>query len=223
MRTADYVTERTLARKTAGWLEEVRGFVAPRPHLQLDPERCALLVIDMVRYFADPDGRCFLPAAAAVAPRVAALAEAWHGTGGAVAFSRHAHEGEHDLGMLGRFFSDHIRAGEPESELVAALAPAERDLVFRKTTYDAFTGTPLAEFLEERGAEQVLVTGVLTHMCCETTARTAFCRGYEVYVAADATATTCEERHLHSLLAMADSVAVVMGTEEVLERCGTRR
>ena len=125
--------------------------------------------------------------------------------------------------MLGRFFSDHIRAGEPESELVGAFAPAGDDLVFRKTTYDAFTGTPLAGFLQERGAEQVLVTGVLTHMCCETTARAAFCRGYEVYVAADATASTCEERHLHSLLAMADSVAVVMGTEEILERCGKSR
>ena len=85
-----------------------------------------------------------------------------------------------------------------------------------KETYDAFIGTELESLLGERGLDQVLVTGVLTHMCCETTARSAFCRGFEVYVAADATATSSEERHLGSLLSMADAVAVITSTEEVL-------
>ena len=77
----------------------------------------------------------------------------------------------------------------------------------------------LATFNDKKGIEQVVVTGVLTHMCCETTARSAFCRGFEVYVGADATASSSEERHLQSLLAMADSVAVILGSEEILERC----
>jgi isochorismate hydrolase len=59
-------------------------------------------------------------------------------------------------------------------------------------------------------------------MCCETTARSAFCRGFEVYVGADATASSSEERHLQSLLAMADSVAVILGSGEILDRCGRR-
>jgi isochorismate hydrolase len=66
----------------------------------------------------------------------------------------------------------------------------------------------------------VLITGVLTHMCCETTARAAFCRGHEVYLPADATASSSEDRHLGSLLAMADACAVILDTEEVLARCG---
>ncbi|MBM3316357.1 MAG: cysteine hydrolase, partial [Candidatus Eisenbacteria bacterium] len=126
MRTDAYVTADTLARRTRVWLGEIRSAIAPRPRLQLVPGRCALLVIDMLRYFADPGGRCRLPAAEAVAPRIGALLAAWReeGTGrGPVVFTRHAHHGEHDLGMLGRFFQDHIRAGEPESEIIPALAP----------------------------------------------------------------------------------------------------
>ena len=219
MRTAGYVTPSSLAGRTRAWLGEVRASVPPRPGFELDPERCALLVIDMNRYFAHPDGRCYLPATAAIVPRIEALLDAWRARGGTIVRTRHGHEGPGDLGMMGKFWDDYIRAGEPEAEIVPQLGPAEGEIVIGKTTYDAFTGTDLERLLRERGVEQVLVTGVLTHMCCETTARSAFCRGFEVYVAADGTATSSEERQVNSLLAMADSVAVVLSVDEVLERC----
>jgi isochorismate hydrolase len=136
-----------------------------------------------------------------------------------VVFTRHGHEGPHDLGVMGKFWGDYIRADEPDAEILSQLSPNAGEPVIRKTTYDAFVGTDLAQILEDRGIEQVLVTGVLTHMCCETTARSAFCRGFEVYVVADGTASSSEERHCASLMAMADSVAVVMSADEVLERC----
>jgi nicotinamidase-related amidase len=218
-RSEAYVTGETLDRRAGVWLADVRAKVAPRPRLRLDPPRCALLVIDMLRYFADPRGRCFLPAAAAITPRVAALVGAWRGHGGTVVFTRHCHAGAHDLGMLGRFFSDHIKEGEPDAEIVAALRPARGERIVRKTTYDAFAGTRLAAILRASGATQVLVTGVLTHMCCETTARAAFCRGFEVYLAVDATASSSEELHTGAILGLSDSVAVPMGTREILELC----
>lgn len=221
MRTAGYVTPESLDSRAAAWLERIRASVPPRPGLVLDPARCALLVIDMNRYFAHPRGRCFLPAAAVIVPRIAALLASWRAREGTVVFTRHGHEGPHDLGVMGKFWGDYIRADEPDAEILEQLAPAAGEAVLRKTTYDAFVGTGLEDLLRGRGVEQVLVTGVLTHMCCETTARAAFCRGFEVYAAADATASSGEERHLGSLLAMADSVAVVLATSEVLELCGT--
>jgi nicotinamidase-related amidase len=197
----------------------VRASAVPRPWLDLEPRRAALLVIDMLRYFSHPEGRCFLPAAPVAAIRIAELLSSWRSIGGTVVFTRHAHEGPNDLGMLGRFFTDHIRADEPDSEIIDDIRPVAGEPVLRKVTYDAFLGTPLQKLLAENKVEQIVVTGVLTHMCCETTARSAFCRGFEVYVAADATASTGEERHLQSLLAMADSVAVILGSGEILERC----
>ncbi len=217
MKTDEYATEGTLNEKTRRWLDAVRGSVARRPHLQVNPARCALLVVDMLRYFASSKGRCFLPASAGIAPRIRSLLDAWRRNGGTVVFTRHCHEDDHDLGMLGRFFSDHIASGEPDSQIIEMLEPLDDERVFTKTTYDAFIGTDLEEYLRRERMEQVLVTGVLTHMCCETTARSAFCRGFEVYVPVDATASSCEERHLASLMAMADAVAVVVSTDEVLE------
>lgn len=215
MRATPYVTPATLDSAVARWLGDVRRSVAPRPHLKLEPQRCALLVLDMIRHFAEPAGRAFIPASEAVAPRIAVLVDAWRARGAPVAFTRHGHDGEGDLGMLGRFYPrDFIREGQPESELVAVFRPRAGEPVFRKRTYDAFAGTGLEAWLRERGAEQVLVAGVLTHLCCETTARSAFVRGFEVHVAADATATTNERLHLGSLLALADGFAALTSSAE---------
>lgn len=216
MRTAAYVTPEDLDARSAAWLAHVRSRVAPRPHLVLDPDRCALLVIDLNRYFAQPEGRAFLPASRAVLPNVLALLDAWRARGSTVVFTRHGHAGPEDTGMLGRFFGDWIRADEPQADLLPELAPRSGELVLGKTTYDAFLGTGLQGILEARGVHQVLITGVLTHMCCETTARAAFTRGFDVHVVADATATTDEERHLCSLTALGAAVAVVHGTAEIL-------
>ena len=223
MRRLGYVSDRNLDAKAGAWLDRIRRSTAPRPHLVLEPRSAALIVIDMLRYFADPSGRAYLPAASAILPRIQAILAAFRALGGTIVFTRHGHEGPHDLGMLGRFFSDHIAWDEPESEILPALAPLPGEPVLRKKTYDAFLGTELGAILEKKGARQLLITGVLTHMCCETTARSAFCRGFEVYVPVDATASNTEAHHVGSLLGMADSVAVALSTEEVIRRCEKSR
>lgn len=219
MRTTSYMDDPDRAKRAARWLSSIRARVAPRPHLVLDPPRCALLVIDMLRYFVRPEGRCYLPAGETITPNVCALLDCWRRRRGTVAFTRHGHLGPGDLGMLGRFFSDYIRADELDGVIIDELAPGPKEPVFRKTTYDAFLGTGLEEALRQAGTTQVLVTGVLTHMCVETTARSAFCRGFEVYVPVDAVASRDEEHHVGSLRNMADAVAVMTSVEEVLARC----
>jgi nicotinamidase-related amidase len=221
MRAAPYASANTLDDQAARWLAEIRATVAPRPHLVLQVERCALLVVDMLRYFADPAGRSFLPAAAPTVSRIAALVDAWRAQGSTVVFTRHCHQGDGDLGMLGKFFSDYIRCGERDSEIIEPLCPEPGETVIQKRTYDAFWDTELDPILRDRGCSQVLITGVLTHMCCDTTARSAFCRGYEVYLPVDGVASSQEELHIGALRGLASSVAILTHTDEVLQRCRT--
>ncbi len=202
------------------WLTVISGHARPRPHLVLRPRKCALLVVDMLRYFAHPRGRFYLPSTGAIVPRIGKLLELWRNSGRTVVFTRHCHSGPDDLGMLGKFFGDYIRCDGEDSRIIRELRPLSTERVFRKNTYDAFQGTGLDEFLEGEGIEQVLVTGVLTHLCCETTARSAFVRGYEVYVPADGLTTTSEALHVGSLTGLATGFAVVTSTEAV---CGEDR
>jgi len=62
----------------------------------------------------------------------------------------------------------------------------------------------------------VVITGVMTHLCCESTARDAFMRDLEVFFVIDATATDQEDLHMGSLRALADGFAIMVTTKEVL-------
>ncbi|MCD4776929.1 MAG: isochorismatase family protein [Candidatus Aegiribacteria sp.] len=215
MYTEPFLTPDNTDEKLSEWLGRIERYTHPKPNLTLKPKKCALLVVDMLHYFASPEGRVYLPSTETIIPRIAMLLEYWRSIGGAVIFTRHCHRGPENLGMLGRFFSDFIRCGKKESEIIPELSPLPGENVMRKNTYDAFYNTDLDEFLKSRSIEQVLVTGVLTQMCCETTARSAFVRGYEVYIPADALTTSSEELHIGSLMNLASGFAVITDTDTV--------
>ncbi|MFJ9522067.1 cysteine hydrolase family protein [Kitasatospora sp. NPDC101801] len=68
-------------------------------------------------------------------------------------------------------------------------APAEGEPVVSKTSHNAFTTTNLQQQLTERGVREVVISGIRTEQCCETTARVASDLGYDVTFVTDATAT----------------------------------
>lgn len=113
-----------------------------------------------------------------------------------------------------------LREGNAFAEFCEGLRKEHEPLI-RKTTYDAFYKTQLEELLRARGANAVVIAGVLTHLCCETTARAAFVRDFEVYVLVDATATYTEELHLAALQTLSHACAVPLLVSD-LELCAQK-
>jgi len=74
-------------------------------------------------------------------------------------------------------------------ELHPEIAQRPRDLLVEKTLPGSFTGTNLGPWLEEHGIKSLVITGYMTQMCCDTTARQALHRGYAVKFLSDATGT----------------------------------
>jgi nicotinamidase-related amidase len=74
---------------------------------------------------------------------------------------------------------------------VTTLEPvkANPDVVFYKRYHSALAGTPLSAWLNQRGIRRLIVSGIRTEQCCETTARHAFDSGFEVDFVTDATLT----------------------------------
>ena len=62
------------------------------------------------------------------------------------------------------------------------IEPAEGEVVIEKSTYDAFHGTDAEGILNEMGVKEVVIAGVMTHLCVETTARSSFVRDFDVTV-----------------------------------------
>ena len=175
-----------------------------------DPERCALLVIDMQQYFFQIASR--------ILHHILSIVEACRLRGVKIIFTRHGHVNiERDGGMLSQWWGDYISYGSDEWHLVRALSPLDGEVVLDKNRYSAFAGTKLNDILRSGGIDEVLITGVMSNCCCETTARDAFVRDYRVFFVSDATATVNEELHLASLKNLAYGFAHILDSRQVLD------
>jgi bifunctional isochorismate lyase/aryl carrier protein len=198
--------------------------------LVFDPKKAALLVIDVQNYFAHSDGRAYLPAGKTALPNIFGLMDAFSAKKYPVIATRHCHDSTESLGMLGKFYYDHIKCGEWDSELLeelknkiqaASAKGTSTDVIktIQKNTYDAFWNTPLSDHLSKKNITQLVITGCMTHLCCETTARSAFVRGFEVYFVRDATFTKSEALHTGTLNAVADGFGIVVTAEGIKKSC----
>lgn len=168
-----------------------------------NPKAAALLVIDMQNYFASM--------AALILPALRTTVALCRAAGVPVFFTRHRHRSPADYAMLGEWWDgDLILDGTPESELLPDLGRRPGDRVVEKNTYSAFAGTELEEILRGMGVQEVIVTGVMTNLCCETTAREAFVRGFRVFFSTDATATSNRDLHESTLKNMAYGFAYLV-------------
>ncbi|MER7079710.1 Nicotinamidase-related amidase [Saccharopolyspora kobensis] len=180
-------------------------------------ERTALVVIDMVPFFV-----AGMPYALGIVDNIGRLATALRALGGAVAWVLPA-------GTPARpdFYGPEVARALRESggtgPLRERLWPEfhvhDRDLLVEKTAASAFFPgrCALPELLERRGIDTILITGTVTNVCCESSARDAAALGYRVIMLADANAAGRDEDHNAALHTIYRSFGDVRPTEEVLE------
>jgi len=186
--------------------------------IEIDPGRTALIIIDMQRDFLEPGGfgetlgNDVSLLAAAVEPCRAVL-DAARRLGLLVIHTREGHlpdlsdapaakieRGSPSLrigapGPMGRIL---IR-GEPGHDIIPALYPIAGEVVIDKPGKGAFYHTDLDLVLEDHGIENLLVCGVTTEVCVNTTVREANDRGYRCVVLADCCASYFPEFHAAGL------------------------
>jgi len=211
-----YFTPDSIEEKSLDMLNDVKG-LKQKHSLKLSGEHSALLVLDMQRYFLEESSHAFVPSAIAIIPGIAKLIGAFSQKGLPVIFTRHLNT-DADAGMMAVWWRDLIRPESPASEIISELNSSSGTVV-EKSQYDAFYGTGLEGILREKGIEQVVICGVMTHLCCETTARSAFVRGFEVFFTIDGTATYNETFHRATLWNAAHGFAVPMLIEEIVLEC----
>lgn len=181
-------------------------------------ENSVLLIVDMQKYFFDKSSHAFLKPAPAILPNVRDILDAYRNLGLPVIFTRHAYAADEDPGIMKTWWSELEADGDPLAEVVDELEPVPGEPVLMKGRYSAFVGTNLERRLRKLGVERILITGVMTHLCCESTARDAFMKDFEVFFTIDGTASENDELHLSSLMTLTDGFVMPITTSEVL-RC----
>ena len=166
----------------------------------------ALLIIDMQRDFVEPGGfgetlGNDVSLLQAIVPTVRAVLNAWREARGWVIHTREAHEPDlsdcppakrlrgapslriGDEGPMGRI----LVKGEPGNTIIPELAPIDGELVIDKPGKGAFYATDLTAQLKARGITHLIVMGVTTEVCVQTSMREANDRGYDCLMVEDGT------------------------------------
>lgn len=189
----------------------------------------ALLVIDMQNGFCHPDGS-FGQLGLDVEMTHGAIAgcvrlvDAAHEAGVPVIFTRYVYRPDYsDGGVLvqdllpGLSDVKSLAAGSWDAEIVDELEPRSDDYVLDKNRYSAFYATGLSPILTSLGIKSLVICGVTTNICVETTARDASQRDYRVFVVADATGEIDETRHRVALETLGFAFGWVVSTDDVVQ------
>jgi isochorismate hydrolase len=200
---------------TAREILKVSAEAAPIHTVTLDMKAASLLILDMQRYFLDADSHAYIPSAGAVVPVIEKIAGVFRSNSRPVFLSRHVNTGGRS-GMMEKWWGDLIDPDSRGSETIPALRGIA-DWEFEKSQYDAFMGTDLEKKLIGSSTRQVVVTGVMTHLCVESTARSAFMRGLSVLIPVDGTATYNAVFHRASMLNLSHGFASVVLSRKIIE------
>ncbi len=179
------------------------------------PQNAALILIDIQQGFDDPlwGRRNNLDAET----NTAALLHVWRQTGRPIFHVQH----------LSQDANSPLRTGSPGSEIKEIVLPQEGEPVIQKRVNSAFIGTDLEERLRREGITTLIITGLTTNHCVETTTRMAGNLGFHTYLVSDATATfdrqgsdgvlhTAEEIQAMTLTNLHQEFATIVTTDDVL-------
>jgi len=106
--------------------------------------------------------------------------------------------------------------GSKQHEIHPRLEPTDNELVIAKNAASPFNCTGIDQILRNMGINSLIITGVSTCSCVETTARDASDRGYECVLVEDATATFDQESHDSTLKVFARMFGEVWTTEQTI-------
>ncbi|MBR1576130.1 MAG: cysteine hydrolase [Bacteroidales bacterium] len=175
----------------------------------------AILVVDMLNDFVT--GAIGCDRAVEILPATARLLDAARAAGVPVIYCNDAHLPGIDREL--EIWGDHAIKGTPGAEVVPELTPKEGDYVVPKRRYSGFFQTDLDILLKELGVKTVVVTGLHTHMCVRHTSADAYCLGYDVVAAKEATNSFTQEDYEYGLAYLKTCYgADALSNEELIAR-----
>jgi len=197
----------------------------------LDPLHTALVVIDLQHAFMNyAVGFAAVPAARDIVPAVNRLAAAVLETGGGVFWIKMTHDERcfSEWSVAYELLAPDVRAkriaalseGTLGHELRPDLDVRPEDEMIKKYRYSAFMpGTSeLPDRLRSRGFDTVLITGTVTNVCCESSARDANMTNFRTIMVSDGNAALSQAEHDASLTAFYNTFGDVMDTDMIVAR-----
>jgi ureidoacrylate peracid hydrolase len=206
-----------------------------RPHVydDLDPAKSALVVVDMQNAFMLPGvAHSLCPMAQEIVPNINRLSGTVRDTGGTVVWIKTTFTKEALRGWSAYFEMtspqrvakriEALTAGSAGHRLWNGLDVQAQDPIVEKNRFSAFIqgASELEAVLRSRGLDTVIVTGTVTNVCCESTARDAMMLNFKTIMVTDGNAAMTDEEHAASLIAFYLSFGDIMSTDMLIACLG---
>lgn len=189
----------------------------PRAPWAPSASRCALLVHDMQQYFLAPFARDASPLAPAIANMARIIAACRTLQIPIFYTAQKGNQQRSDRGLQAVLWGPGMSDTPEHEAVIDELAPQASDHVLVKHRYSAFQRSNLETLMRARGRDQLVVTGVYTHIGCTATVAEAFQLDIEPFIIADAGADFSREDHLYALRWIARTCGVPLTTDQLLE------
>jgi ureidoacrylate peracid hydrolase len=202
-----------------------------REHIyeDLEPAKTALIVVDMQNAFMLPEvAHALCPMAEKIVPNVNQLARVVRETGGKVIWIKTAFRDD-ALENWSTYFE--MVTPQQGAKRIAALTPGSKghqlwatldvradDVIVEKNRFSAFIqgSSDLAGLLRGHGLDTLLITGTVTNVCCESTARDAMMLNFRTIMVTDGNAAVTDEDHNASLIAFYLTFGDIMSTDMLI-------
>lgn len=175
----------------------------------------ALIVLDMQDYFLNKKSHAYVPGSEKIIPKINKIKNKFKDYNLPVFQTIHINT-EKNAGQMSKWWQDLIILSNPLSSLHEELED-NYSYKIEKSQYDAFYNTDLENLLKQKNINQIIITGLLTHLCCETTARSAFTHNFKVIFINDATATYDKEHQAATIKNLKHGFAKIKSTKKILE------
>lgn len=198
---------------------------------ELDPQKSALVIVDMQNTFCLPGAPGEVPTARDIVPAINDLTARVRDLGVPVIWVLHTNTLNGGYSDWEVFFNHVVRNPDIRQRMVESLSPETQkvwdelvvepgDITIIKNRYSAFAhgASTLERVLRNRGIDTVLVGGTKTNVCCDSTARDAMMLDFKSVMVSDCCAASSDEEHLASLETFIQQFGDVMTADEVMDR-----
>ena len=188
-------------------------------------ERCALLVIDMQDEFVKPNwAPTWIPQATKQVSSIKRVVDACRNNNVPVIFTVFSNTNNYlDRPMCGNTMPlQYPEMGNDEvwfrdGNIWSELQPLENEIVIHKPSYGAFFDTPLDSILKKMGKDTIIISGTLANICCGTTARQGYERGYKVVYGSDINSTYTDEMLENEIRILRLAFAKIRTSDEIIK------
>ncbi len=181
-------------------------------------EKSALFLIDLQNYFITHEGSAYVPSSSHILSGLINLAKFYKENNLPIVITRHIDSPKKHPQMFS-WWGEVLRKEDPQSEIIKELKEfLEYSIYIEKNYYDSFFRTGLSQILKGKNVKSILIGGVLTNLCCETTARSGFLNNFEVFFLFDGTATYKKEYHEGTILNISYGFGTIYFVKEILNQ-----